>query len=59
MPPIDPKVGLTPWWVRFFIRIVEIVTTTDKLNSLGDKDKKSFNDSLSKLNKYLEDKQWK
>ena len=53
MPPVDPTVGLTPWWVRFFIRVVEIVTTTNRFDKLSDKDRTAFTDNLNKLNNYL------
>ena len=51
--PEGKKVELTPWWVRFFIRIVDTVINTDKFDSISEKDRIAFTTNLRKLNDYL------
>jgi hypothetical protein len=52
MPPVDPTVRLTPWWVRFAVRIAELVEK-GLLEDLHEKDLLLFKEAIHKINSYL------
>lgn len=54
MPPIDPTVGYTPWWVNEMARVATFMSN-GRYSSLSEKDKKIFREAIRTISEKIEE----